>query len=264
MNARPASGSTGDNQGCADEPELRLLGRFDLTGTRASLLGQAGQRLLALIAVRRGAVARWQAAQVLYPDASEAQAASNLRAVLWRMQRGCPSILDATTTEIRMPPRLRVDYWSVVPLAQRLLRGTLALGASELAEALQANLRDDLLPGWPEPWLVPERERFHQLRLHAMEALCSRLTTCGWFGAAVDVGLAAVSADPLRESARCVLIDAYVAEGNACEALRQFGAFRALLEAELGLEPTDALRRRLPSAWACGRPLVRILPTIKL
>ena len=227
--------------------ELRLLGRFDLTGTRAGLLGQAGQRLLAFVAVHQGTVARWQAAQVLYPHASETQASTNLRAVLWRIQRECPAILDATTTEIRLPPMLSVDYLTVIPLAQRLLRGTLALGTLELGEALQANLRDDLLPGWPEPWLVSERERFHQLRLHAMEALCSRLTLCGWIGAAVDVGLAVVSADPLRESARCVLVDAYLAEGNVCEAVRQFTHFHGLLEAELGLQPTEALRQRLPA-----------------
>lgn len=262
MNIRPAARVAAAGEDCADGPELRLLGRFDLTGAQAGFLGQAGQRLLALVAVHRGTVARWQAAQVLYPEASEAQAASNLRAVLWRIQRGYSAILDATTTEIRLSSRLRVDYWAVIPLAQRLLRGTLALEAPDLAEALQANLRDDLLPGWPEPWLVPERERFHQLRLHAMEALCSRLTACGWHGAAVDVGLAAVSGDPLRESARCVLVDAYLAEGNVCEALRQFRAFQALLDAELGLRPTEALRQRLPAGLDLRSPALQQMPTI--
>ena len=41
-----------------------------------------------------------------------------------------------------------------------------------------------------------ERERFHQLRLHALEALCDRLTTAGRYGEAIDAGLAAVTAEP--------------------------------------------------------------------
>jgi DNA-binding SARP family transcriptional activator len=244
--------------GPLEERQLRLLGRFDLINVHLSALGNAGQRLLALLAVHAGALARWQAAQVLYPQAADAQAAANLRAVLWRLQRCCPAVLDVTATEIRLAAGVSVDYWTAEPAARRLLSPTTAFDAGELAEALRAKLRDDLLPGWPEPWLVPEREQFHQLRLHALEALCARLTGSGLHGAAVDVGLAVVSADPLRESARHVLIDAYLAEANTCEAVRQFDAFRILLHAELGLQPTDALRHRLAAGalqrWPTPQP----------
>jgi DNA-binding SARP family transcriptional activator len=245
MSVPPAHDPAGTDLAPPGECQLRLLGRFDLTGVPVSALGKAAQRLLALLAVRAGTLARWQAAQLLYPQASSAHAASSLRAVLWRLQRCSPALLTATTAEIRLAAGVRVDYWAAIPAANRLLGRTVAFGAAELTEVLRVNLRDDLLPGWPELWLVAEREQFHQLRLHALEALCTRLTASGWHGAAVDVGLAVVSADPLRESARRALIDAYLAEGNTCEALRQYDAFRALLHAELGLQPTDALRRCL-------------------
>jgi DNA-binding SARP family transcriptional activator len=241
----PAHDLAGNDLAPPDECQLRLLGRFDLTGVPASTLGKAAQRLLALLAVHVGALARWQAAQLLYPQATDAHAASNLRAVLWRLQRCCPALLTATTAEVRIAAGVSVDYWAAIPAASRLLDHTAAFDAAGLAGALRADLRDDLLPGWPELWLVPERERFHQLRLHALEALCTRLTGAGWHGAAVDAGLAVVSADPLRESARGALIDAYLAEGNTCEAMRQYEAFRVLLHAELGLRPTAALRQRL-------------------
>ena len=45
------------------------------------------------------------------------------------------------------------------------------------------------------------------------------------------------AAEPLRESAHRVLIDAHVGAGNRGEALRQFRVCRALLERELGLPP---------------------------
>lgn len=126
----------------------------------------------------------------------------------------------------RDPPHRRGERRLLGSDTRRQFDRTAAFDAAALAGALRADLRDDLLPGWPELWLVPERERFHQLRLHALEALCARLTGVGWHGAAVDAGLAVVSADPLRESARGALIDAYLAEGNAWSPLRPRGPVR--------------------------------------
>src|SRR5262249_11414001 len=105
-------------------------------------------------------------------------------------------------------------------------------------------------PGWSDGWLVPERERFHQLRLHAMESLCERLAAFGWFGAAVDVGLAVVAVGPLPESAQRALIDAHLPEGNACEGIREVAAFSSLLYGELGMHPSDELRTRVATAVA--------------
>ncbi len=234
------------------EWRLRLLGRFGLTSAGAHSLGNAGQRLLALLAVHAGALPRWQTAQLLYPDAADAHASSNLRAVLWRLQRGCPTVVQPAAAEIRLAADVTVDYWAAARTARRLIAGPAAFGADELTPVLQLSLLHDLLPGWPDPWLVPERERFHQLRLHALEALCARLTSCGRHGAAVDVGLAVVGADPLRESAQRALIDAYLAEGNPSEAIRQYNAFRSLLRSELGLQPTSALRNRLAASIGQG------------
>jgi DNA-binding SARP family transcriptional activator len=52
-----------------------------------------------------------------------------------------------------------------------------------------------------------------------------------------------VRAEPLRESAHAALIQLHLAEGNQSEAVREFTRYRALLNAELGLEPTLPLRQ---------------------
>jgi len=261
--------------------QLRLLGRFDLADVQPGKLGEAGQRLAALLAVRNGVLARWQAAQLLYADVADDQAGANLRAVIWRMRRCCPAVIEVSGSDIRLSAEITVDYWTAARAAQRLIAGAAdgpddaggmsglpGAGAGEgagadaagtaavLTAALRADLREDLLPGWPDPWLIAERERFHQLRLHALEALCVKLARCGWHGAAVDAGLAVVAADPLRESAQRALIDAYLAEGNTCDAVRQYRAFGGLLRAELGLRPTASLRDRMAAvagAMAAGR-----------
>ena len=37
----------------------------------------------------------------------------------------------------------------------------------------------ELLPDWYDDWVLLERERFRQLRLHALDALCDDLTRAG-------------------------------------------------------------------------------------
>jgi DNA-binding SARP family transcriptional activator len=129
-------------------------------------------------------------------------------------------------------------------LAQRLLDRSYYCGEAELGGAARLELSAELLPTWydDDDWLLVERERFHQLRLHALEALCQRLTAAGRYGQAVDAGLAAVAAEPLRESAQRTLIKAHLAEGNYGEANRQYELCRHLLAEELGVQPSNALR----------------------
>jgi DNA-binding SARP family transcriptional activator len=104
-------------------------------------------------------------------------------------------------------------------------------------------LSRDLLPGWYEDWVLLESEDWRQLRLHALEALAERLTAAGRFGEAALAAVAAIRADPLRESARACLIRVYLTEGNQSEALREFKRFSHTLRAELGLAPTPQLRK---------------------
>ena len=83
-------------------------------------------------------------------------------------------------------------------------------------------LSEDLLPGWSDEWLVVERERYRQLRLHALDKLCLLHAEAGRFALAIIAGLASVSSDPTRESAHRALMRAHLLEGNPSEAVRQY------------------------------------------
>lgn len=100
----------------------------------------------------------------------------------------------------------------------------------------------ELLPDWDDDWIAFERARLRQLCVHALEALCRRLSLAGRDGRAIDAGLAAVAAEPLRESAQRVLISAHLREGNVTEARRQYPSYRELLWESLGIEPSESLR----------------------
>jgi DNA-binding SARP family transcriptional activator len=99
----------------------------------------------------------------------------------------------------------------------------------------------DLLPGWYDDWALVECERVRQRLLHALEALSRQLTQVGRCAEAVEAAMMAVGAEPLRESAQRLLIQAHLAEGNWVEGRRTFEAYRQLLHRELGAQPDSEL-----------------------
>src|SRR6185369_11561333 len=93
-----------------------------------------------------------------------------------------------------------------------------------------------------DDWTVAESEEWRQLRLHALDVLAERLTEAGRFGDATSAALAAVKAEPLRETAHSVLIRVYLAEGNRGEALAAYEHYRKLLHDQLGVKPTAIIQ----------------------
>lgn len=219
---------------------IRLLGTFDLSIDDEPVpLGVTAQRLLTVVAVRSGRIPRAQAAGILWPKARTARAAANLRSTLWRLQQLSPGVIDTSCYDLRLARGVGVDVYQVSKIAFGLIDPHAELGPAELREAVRCNLYEDITPDiGDDEWLVAERERFCQLRVHALEALADRLVTVGWVGAAVEAALGAVRADPFRESAHRLLIRAHLAEGSRFEARRQHRAYRELLRAELGLAPS--------------------------
>jgi DNA-binding SARP family transcriptional activator len=110
-------------------------------------------------------------------------------------------------------------------------------------------LSHDVLPGWyEEDWILEEREAFRQVRLHALEVVCRMLADLGRYSDAVAAGLAAVRAEPLRESAHRALIVAHLREANYGEAIAQYERCCVLLRDELGVAPSPCLRELIQTA----------------
>jgi DNA-binding SARP family transcriptional activator len=224
---------------------ISVLGGFHLwlSGSVQVGIPRATQRLLAFLALHGGVTNRSAVAGTLWPNATETHAYSNLRSALARLERTCRKMLQTSKLELSLAEGVTVDIHHAQTLARRLLDPGVTPEPSDLSSATVVALSGDLLPGWYDDWVLIEAEDWRQLRLHALEALAGRLTAAGRWGEAADAASSAVRAEPLRESAHAALIQIHLAEGNQSEAVREFTRYRALLHAELGLEPTLRLRR---------------------
>ncbi|MEV8593529.1 BTAD domain-containing putative transcriptional regulator [Streptomyces sp. NPDC052012] len=225
-------------------PQLRLLGQFRLElGTETVELCRNGQRLLAFMGLR-GRVCRTVLAGTLWPDVTEEHARGSLRTTLWKLPRGEPPLIACCGDSLVVSPALHVDVHFLTRTALEVVedRGS----PCHTRPALEILTGEDLLLGWDEDWVLVERERLRQLRLHALDALAEALIRQGRPALAMEAAWAGVRAEPLRESAHRAVVSAHLAEGNISEAVRHYDAFSQLLNDELGVPPSPQFARMLP------------------
>ena len=222
---------------------LSLAGGFELSRDQESVdVAAPAQRVLAFLALNDGPVHRGRLASVLWAGSSEDHAAGSLRSALWRIRQYGDHIVDASARAVRLAPGVSVDVRESMAWARRVSDEAHQITDADRFAALDSG---DLLPEWSDEWVRLERERVRQVRLHALEVLSRRLVAAARYGEALEVALVALRSEPLRESAHRAVMSAHLAEGNTCEALRQFRTYRDLLHAQLGLEPSDLMRRMI-------------------
>ncbi len=144
-------------------------------------------------------------AGILWPEATDARACACLRSALARLGHVRGHLLRVTVTELSLGQAVCVDLREAQACAQRLLVGDGPLSRADRCGHSEELLALELLPGWYEDWVLLQAEAWRQYRLHALEALSARLSGEDCHARAVSAALTAVSADPLRESARSVL-----------------------------------------------------------
>lgn len=222
---------------------LCLLGGFELTANAQALeIPTSAQRVVAFLALHDRSLSRSFVAATCWPDVSEKRALASLRSTLWRLHRLGLTLVSASVDHVWLDPRVQVDYREVTGVARAILGSSGAAGSDELK---LLHLDGALLPDCYEEWVIFERERLLQLRLHALERLSERLVAVGMFAEAVEAALAAVAGEPLRESAHRALIGVYLAEGNTVSAIRQYERYETLLSEELQLTPSSLMKELL-------------------
>ncbi|GAA3751311.1 hypothetical protein GCM10022225_39630 [Plantactinospora mayteni] len=217
--------------------QLFLLDGFSLLHDGTPVVVPRGlQRIIALVGLRPGAT-RAHLAGLLWPDTPEERAMSSLRTALWRLRQegSCPVLTTGDT--VRLDPAVRLDIDDLVRAADRVRDG----GDPRWAAKIRGAGRHDLLPGWYDEWVLLERERLRQLRLHMLEDIARGHLRAGQHGEALQAALEAVRAEPLRETPHRLIVETHLDEGNAYEALQAFYVYRDLLLRELQLEPSETM-----------------------
>jgi DNA-binding SARP family transcriptional activator len=217
--------------------ELRVLGEFTVSeGSRTIDIAPACQRVVTMLALSDTGISRATLAGTLWPDKSQSRAAANLRCALWRLPEEIRATLDGNGV------RLGLDsHWSVDIVKARRIAAELR-SSYDHDPKLVDRFRSDLLPGWAEEWLLVERERFHQLRIHVLELLAHRQLKVGEPALAAETALLAVCAEPLRESAMSMLLQSEIELDNGAAAVEHYRRFATMLRTSLGVQPSNRLR----------------------
>lgn len=214
-------------------------------------LSPISQRLLVYLALQRGPVPRLLVCETLWRGTDEHRAGASLRTALWRLHPW--RLIHGSASHLRLDPAVSVDLHRAIDGAQSVLRDTVPEhGLSALAVEL-VDSGDELLPGWYEDWVLAEREQFRLLRLNALDRLGERLLAAGLWCEVLQLALAAIRAEPLRESSRRLLIQVNLRQGNIVEAVRQYQRYAELLRIEIDSRPSWELQQLL-------RPFLRTTP----
>jgi DNA-binding SARP family transcriptional activator len=229
---------------------VRLIDGFELrAGSSAEEVPRSCQRLIAFLALWERPVLRSFVSGNLWPDSDIEHANACLRSTLWRLPNGRGRrIVIAKPGHLTLDPAVGVDYRDAVSWSRAVLANSAdGLPVPWTMSEISA-LSGEVLPDWYEDWVMLARERFRQLRLHALESMCEQLAAVGRFGEALLAGLGAVAIEPLRESAHRRVIAVHLLEDNRVEAIRQYRSYERLLDEALSLRPSAALREMLASA----------------
>lgn len=229
---------------------VQLIGGFCLYRAGVAVpVPATEQRLTAFLAVR-GPSERLTTACTLWPTKTEERSLAGLRTAVWRLNCASPGLLERSSTLLALAPGVDVDT--------RLLTG--AGGAPPASvDQLPVPRRaawPELLPGWYDDWVLMERELIRYRFLRLVEDAAEDALRRADATAALEWAMAAVCADPLRESAHRLVVRAQLANGNVTDAWRQVRLVSRLLREELGVEPSAQLRElvRAVRAMSTGRP----------
>ncbi|MBT2521847.1 bacterial transcriptional activator domain-containing protein [Arthrobacter sp. ISL-28] len=197
------------------------------------------QRLMTALAIN-GPRPRSYLVGLLWPNHSEPRAMESLRVSVHLITRQVPGLLVNGGPVLSLSELVDVDLHRVRSQIRQLsqigLNGNAASCLQELRHA-------DLLPGWYEDWIIFEQTRLRQDRLHALLVIAREsLARCD-YEVALEASEAALELEPLYERAVGLLIQAERQQGNNASALRAFEKYQGQLKADMGIAPSDAIRR---------------------
>ncbi len=238
--------------------DVRLMGAVEIIDRRSHRSRPLPARAMSLLAYlllhRERPPTRATVAAEFWGDLPDEVARRRLTTALWRLRRIlAPELFPVTRSDriaVDVEGRMRLDVADFEIPTARILRRPMEMMTADDTEALAAALRaygGELLTGCYENWAVVERERLAELRRAVLHRMVHRYAQ-DMPETALHHARVLLADDPLREDVHRVVMRLYAATGRRADALRQFARCRAVLAAELGVDPlpeTTALAARI-------------------
>ena len=191
---------------------------------------------------------------LLWPDSTEAQAHTNLRKLLHQLRQAFSEVEKILSTDkhtLYWQPASANAPWTLDVLEfEELLALVKQTEQTRNTPALRQDLeravhlyRGDLLPNCYDEWILPERDRLHQLFLKAAERLTLLAEEAGDTQTALATARRLLRADPLHEATYRQLMRLHAQSGDRVAALRIYHTCATTLERELGVGPSKATRQ---------------------
>ncbi len=224
--------------------EIRLLGGFEarLPGGKAvKVPTRKAEQLIACLALAPGSQAtREKLAGLLWSERADEQARASLRQALASLRKAFQGVEPFPIAADGERIALNLEATEVDALEFQAL---VEEGSAKALERAAALYRGELLEGAKvrdpafEEWLGLERARLGDLAVRVLSRLLEQEARNGPSDRAVETAKRLVRLDSLREEAHRALMRLYAERGERNQAVRQYEACRALLGAELGIEP---------------------------
>ena len=244
---------------------LHLLGEesaLDASGKRIALPPATWPMLGCLLTAPRRRMGRGALAGALWPDRDEKSARHCLATALWRIRQRLGTsaeviALAKDSVDLATGEGVWIDVVNFEEATQAALEDPARLDERGEREALRVALghyRGDFLSQVSHDQIAIERERLRALYLDAgLEYVraCSRYHE---WRQACEIGRAICAAEPFREDAQRLLMEALIECGNGAQALQQYREFAALLETELSVAPAAETRALAESIGSPGQP----------
>jgi DNA-binding SARP family transcriptional activator len=247
--------------------EFRLLGPLEVVeGDRSLALGGGKQRsLLAVLLLHANeVVSRDRLIAELWTGRPPATAAKNIQIYVSRLRKelGDRNLTTRSPGYVLQvePGELDLARFETLVAEARLADPRRA--ADKLRTALALWRGPPLADLAYEPFAQTEIARLEEMRLAALEARFDADLAAGRHAELVAELRATIEEHPLREHLRAQLMLALYRAGRQAEALDAYQVARRELAEELGLEPSEELRR-LEQAVLMHDPAIEIEPTAK-
>jgi DNA-binding SARP family transcriptional activator len=226
--------------GDCGEFQIRLFQSWQLLwGEEVVHVAARQQRLITALAIN-GPRPRSYLVGLLWPEHAEPRALESLRVTVHLVTRQLPGLLINRGSVLSLSELADVDLHrlrsQIRQLGQVRVNGNAASCLYDLRHA-------DLLPGWYDDWVIFEQSRLRQDRLHGLLFIAREsLERCA-YEIAAEAAEAALELEPLYERAVSFLMQAERQQGNNASALQAFARYQVQLNLEMGIAPSDAIRK---------------------